>query len=117
MHPGGDVPRIKRENKRRHGPFSLDDLHLQCEEPNGLEARFGSLEAAQERFEELLNRGDLQGHPWDCEAFWRLNAPEELHDRPDRDPRSDPETFAAQERELEEFEARRAAWLEANGYS
>ncbi len=114
------MPRIKRENKRRHGPFGLDDLHLQCEEPNGLEPRYGSLEAAQERYEELLDRGDLIGKPWDCEAFWRLNAPEELHERPVRDPRlfeSHPETFAAQEHALEDFEDLRAVWLQVNGYS
>jgi hypothetical protein len=98
----------------------LDDLHLQCEGPDGLERRFDSLEAAQERFEELLNRGDLIGKPWDCEAFWQLNAPPELHEKPVRDPRlfeSHPATYAAQESALSEFEARRAEWLEWNGHS
>jgi len=114
------MPRVRRYDKRRHGPFNLYDLHLAGPDCDGLVERYGSLEAVQERYEELLERGDLVGKRHDCEAFWRLNAPEELHEVPVRDPRlfeSHPEIFAAQERELEAFNERRKAWLEENGYA
>lgn len=109
----------KKKTPRRssHGPLTLEDLHLQCEESDALARRYGSLTVAQERYEELLERGDLTGAPWECEAWWVLNAPAELHDRPDKDPRNAPEIYAAQERMLEEFEELRAVWLEVNGYS
>ena len=111
------MPRVRRYDKRRGAPRHPRDLGLPCYDAESLVKTFGSLEAAQDRWEEVVERGDVPGKPWDCEAWWALNAPPELHVRPDRDPRHDPETFAAQEHALEDFEARRAEWLEWNGYS
>ena len=111
------MPRIRRHDKRKHGPLTTDDLQLQCEPADALERRCGSLTASQERYEELLERGELRGERWECEAFWKLNAPAELHDEPWVEWRlfdTHPDLVSAQERELEEFQARRAAWLEAN---
>ena len=111
------MPRIRRHDKRRQGPLNTDDLQLQCEPADALERRYGALTAAQERYEELLERGDLMGERWECAAFWKLNAPPELHDEPWVEYRifdTHPEIMAEQEQELEEFQARRAAWLEEN---
>jgi len=112
------VPRVRRYDKRKHGPLGLDDLQLQVEQDDAaLERRYGSLTAAQDRYEELLERGDLSGERWECEAFWKLNAPAELHDEPWVEWRlfdTHPDLVSAQERELEEFQARRAAWLREN---
>lgn len=78
------MPNRKTYDKKRMGPFTLDDFNaLGVGDPEDMVRAYGSLEAARERYFYLRDTDQIPDGPHGWEAYYEFEAPEERPDEPD----------------------------------